>query len=120
MEPPCLAQCLGDYQPTKCGHDAPYREQITFDSLETKARWRECPRVYCMAAREGVHYQCLFVSLHSDSQSGDQSQGGDAKVPEPEVLPATTSAPTRKGGPCLENKRALTDYADALDKLWQR
>jgi len=73
-----------------------------------------------MAAREGVHYQCLFVSLHSDSQSGDQSQGGDAKVPEPEVLPATTSAPTRKGGPCLENKRALTDYEDALDKLWQR
>lgn len=46
-------------------------------------------------------------------------QGADPNLPDTEALPAPKSPPARKGSPCLDNKRALTDYADALDKLWQ-
>lgn len=67
-----------------------------------------------MDDREGQHFQYLFVSVHPDSQDVDS----DAKSPE--TLPDPKSPPTRESIPCLENERALTDYADALGKLWQR
>jgi hypothetical protein len=70
-----------------------------------------------MDYREGQHFQYLSVSVHPDSQDVDR-QDGNAKSPE--TLPDPNSPPTRESSPCLENERALTDYANALGKLWQR
>jgi hypothetical protein len=60
------------------------------------------------------------VKLRSDTERSKGLEGGDPKSPENEPLPSEKpNHTTHKDSPCLDNKRALTDYADALDKLWQ-
>jgi hypothetical protein len=58
------------------------------------------------------------VNVHSDTEN---PQGGNPQRSEDEPLsPEKPSDTAHKAIPCLDNKQALTDYADALDKLWRR
>jgi hypothetical protein len=58
--------------------------------------------------------------VHSDTERLKGPEGGDPQTPKHEPLASEKPGhTTHKDSPCLDNKRALTDYADALDKLWQ-